>query len=153
MEPKIINLDSIKVLYIRKLGSYVKSGEEAWKALLNFAGPKGLLNNKPAMFGLSYDDPALVSAEKLRYEACIEVDSDVEQDGDFKVQTIGGGKYLVVLHVGAWDKVHDAYVKAFDWLKENKVDCRIAPCIEKYLNTPDEVDIENLKTEVYIPIK
>ncbi|MBT3456226.1 GyrI-like domain-containing protein [bacterium] len=153
MEPKIVTLEPIKVLSIMKLGPYEKTAHESWESIMKFAIPKGLVTKKTGTYGCSYDDPAKTAPEKIRYEACISIDKDIEVEGDFKIKTIGDGKYVVLLHEGACEEVARTYNVAFKWLADNKIDYRISPCIEKYLNYSHDIDPKDLRTELYIPIK
>ena len=153
MEPKIVNLGPIKVLSVRKLGPYTESSELAFEELLGFAVSKKLLNENAKMFGLSHDDPAKTPEDEIRYDACITFDGSVQLEGDVKEQTIGDGKYLMALHEGSYESEHDTYMKIFSWMEQNKIEYIPGPCIEKYLNLPEDTDPEDLKTEIYVPIK
>ena len=90
----------------------------------------------------------------MRYDACISIDADVEAEGDVGVQVIAGGKYAVVLHKGPYEKMNETYGALYgQWLPSSGEELRELPCLEKYLNSPDQTAPEELLTEIFIPLK
>ena len=153
MDPKVINLEPVKVLSVRKTGPYSKSAEEAFGELLNFVFSKKLVDKNAQMFGLSYDNPDFTQEDELRFDACIAFDGEAKLEGDVKRQVIVGGKFLMILHEGSYSKEYETYRQAFEWMGRNRLEYSDGPCIEKYLNNPHDTKPEDLRTEIYIPIK
>ncbi|MCF6203609.1 MAG: AraC family transcriptional regulator [Methylococcaceae bacterium] len=157
MKPEIIMIDDIKVICAREKGSYSESTWKAWDKIMKFAYSNHLMGEAVRKIGLSHDDPNITDAEFIRYDACVDIENDivfVEED-DFNKQTITGGCYAKFLHKGAYEGFKDTYSYIFnDWLPESHYKVRDKPCFEIYLNRdPRRTKPENLKTEVYIPIK
>ncbi|MEZ9445435.1 GyrI-like domain-containing protein [Vibrio sp. 10N.222.54.F12] len=67
----------------------------------------------------------------------------------------GSGKYAKALHKGTYEKLSEAYsYLLLKWLPDSGFELRDQPCFEVYLNRdPRRTKPENLKTEIYIPIK
>jgi AraC family transcriptional regulator len=107
------------------------------------------------MFGIGHDDPNIIDEEKLRYDACISWDDKtVEPIGDILDKVIEGGKYAVFLHKGAYENLKQTYDMIGDWIVENGIEVRDLPMFEKYLNKdPRRTKPQNLKTEIYVPLK
>jgi len=60
----------------------------------------------------------------------------------------------VFLHKGAYTELINTYNGVADWIVESGSEVRDLPIIEKYLNSdPRSTKPENLKTEIYIPVK
>ena len=154
MNPEIIERKDVKVAAVRRTGPYDQAAQQAWGALCTFAGPRGLLKEDVEYVGVSYDDPAITPAEKLRYDACVSIDEDIDVEGDVEVQTLAGGSYAMFLHKGSYEGLSAVYGEIFgSWLPQSGKKLREVPCFEKYLNSPEQVPPEELMTEIYIGIE
>jgi AraC family transcriptional regulator len=153
LEPEIRKIDEMKVIYITAIGDYNNVGP-AWGRLCEFAGRKGLFKKDTIMFGLSHDDPDVTETSKLRYDACIAVDRDVEPEGEIGVKNAGGGKYAVFVHKGPYSELNRSYNDIFrNWLPESDYEPGDSPPIEIYLNDSEKVKPEEVLTEICIPVK
>ncbi len=155
MNPQIVKRDEISVMYVRRTGAYAKSAEQAWSVLGAYAVPKNLFGPDSECIGISYDDPKVTEAEKLRYDACITAPPEFKGEGEIAHQTIAGGKYAVFLHEGPYEKLEDVYARIYrEWLPESGYQPGQCICFEKYLNSPESVDSpEELKTEIFISLE
>lgn len=157
----IKELDDITVITVKRAGKYSESASQAWSALCKFAysnsiGKKNKIITPEAKFiGISYDDPGVTPEEKLRYEACISIEQDIETTGEVSKNTISGGKYAVFLHKGPYEKFSDTYNAIFmEWLPSSGEQLSDSPCFELYLNRdPRRTKPENLRTEIYVPLR
>jgi len=150
---EVKTIEPMRVVFVRHTGRYEEVGE-AWERLCDFAGANCLLGPDTRFFGASHDDPDVTPEDKIRYDACMTVDESVEGEGDIGVQTIGGGKYAVTLHEGAYDKLNETYAKLFgQWFASSEHEPGDLPCIEFYLNDPNSTEPEDLLTEVCVPIQ
>ena len=70
------------------------------------------------------------------------------------VGKISSHRALKVVHRGAYDYLGNAWgtIMAEQRAKKIKVKKRL-PCYEVYLNSPSDVELEELKTEIYLPVK
>ena len=161
LKPKIVELESVEVLCVRKEGSYEKSAKEAWEVLMGFAYQnkikykKNLMGKDAMMFGIGHDNPNIIDEEKLRFDACISWDDKtVKSEGEISSKIINSGKYAMFLHKGAYENLKNTYDEIGDWIVESGVEVRDSPMFEKYLNRdPRRTKPENLKTEIYVPLK
>ena len=153
-EPKIKEVKSRRVIYAQARGPYDKSAGEAWETVCAFAKKKHLFGFSTEMIGISYDDPKITDAEKLRYDACIVISKEIEAEGEIGTKEIAGGKYAVFTHRGPYEQFINSYDFIFgEWIKETKFELRDVPCLEKYLNSPDKTKPEKLLTEIWVPVK
>lgn len=154
MTPEIRTIDPIPVLFVRRTGPYHQAAAEAFAALCGFAGPRGLLGPKARIIGISHDDPHVTEESKFRYDACLTFDREVKEDGEIGRKTIAGGRYAVFLHEGAYEGLQAAYDGIFgSWLPASGECLRDEPSFEVYLNSPDQVKPEKLRTEIWLPLK
>ena len=155
MKPEFRTIKDIDVIYVRKTGAYQKAATSAWESICKFAYSRKLISKESQMLSISYDDPKITEADKLRYEACISIDKPVKPEGEVGTQTIKGGIYAVFLHKGPYENLHETYTGIFSgWLPESGEKLRDLPCIEHYLNRdPHKTKPENLRTEILVPVE
>jgi AraC family transcriptional regulator len=160
LTPKIVELEEVEILYVRKEGDYTKSAGEAWEILMGFAYKnkikykKNLMGKDAMMFGIGHDDPNVTDIDKLRYDACISWDDKtVKPEGEILDKTMDAGEYAMFLHKGSYANLKLFYNEIGDWIVQSRVELRDLPMFEKYLNRdPRRTKPENLKTEIYVPI-
>lgn len=152
-QPKIKEIKSQKVIFCQCTGEYSQSAKVAWERLCEFMKKKKLWSFGTNFIGISYDDPTITEASKLRYDACITIKKEVAPEGEIGVKEIVGGKYAIFRHTGPYEKFSETYNYIFSqWIPEKKAELRNTPCFELYLNSPDKTKPENLKTDIYVPI-
>ena len=106
------------------------------------------------MIGISHDDPNVTEESRFRYDACMTFDREVKEEGEVGRKTIAGGRYVVFLHEGAYESLQAAYDGAFrSWLPASGERLREEPSFEVYLNSPDQVKPEELRTEIWLPLQ
>ena len=155
MKPEIIEIGDTKVICARKTGSYTEAAPEAWGKLMKFAYSNKLMNKNLRMIGISHDDPNITEPNHIRYDACIDVEANIELEDDLRKHAVSGGKYAKFLHKGSYESFPETYSYIFnEWLPESNHELRDEPCFEIYLNKdPRRTKPENLKTEICIPIE
>lgn len=155
MKVEIVTINEIKVIAARGIGIYEEIAPEAWGRIMKFAYGNGLMEGDVRRFGISHDDPNVTEPDKIRYDACLDLDVDISQGDNLKNMTIAGGKYAKVMHVGSYDDLDQTYSYIFNqWLPMSGYELRIDPCFDWYLNKdPRRTKPENLKTWVHIPLK
>lgn len=149
---EVKRIDERKLAYVRHIGPYVEC-KSAWEKLCAWAGPKGLLNESTSFLGLSYDDPDITDADKIRYDASILLNRNVEVAEGIGTQTIAESDYAVCIHKGPYEKLNETYKQICSgWLSQSGREVKNAPSIEIYLNDPCSTPPEELLTEIQIPL-
>jgi len=154
LKPEIRIMPEQRVLFVRKTGRYDRAAKEAWSELMKFAYPRGLIDKETRVIGISHDCPEITSEDKLRYDACITMKSDITPERDIGIQTISDGRYAAFLHEGPYSRMNETYNAIFsDWLPESGEMLRDVPCFDVYLNhDPGRTKPDHLRTEIYIPV-
>ncbi|MCB9866110.1 MAG: AraC family transcriptional regulator [Phycisphaerales bacterium] len=153
MQVTVKKLEPIRVAFMRHVGPYMEVGA-TWSKFCAWAGMRGLFGPQSRILGLSYDDPDVTPADKLRYDACLTVGPQFQPEGEVGVQDIPGGDYAMAVHRGPYEKLSETYAALCgEWLPRSGREVRTAPAIEMYLNNPQDTAPEELVTEVYVPLK
>lgn len=161
LEPKIMELEPVEVLCVRRTGPYEKAAAEAAEVLYRFVYTqkikykKNLMGKEAQTFGIGHDDPKVTEASKIRCDICVSYDDKtVKPEGEIVVKTIEGGKYAMFLHKGSYANLKVTFEQIADWIVTSGVTLRDLPMVEKYLNRdPRRTKPENLKTEIYVPLQ
>jgi AraC family transcriptional regulator len=97
----------VSVLFARATGDYWAASIAAWEKLDRWLDEGKLRRQVTRGFGLFHDNPQLVSAELLRFDACVQLTTAVEMDAAAGIgrQTLSGGTYAVHTHIGAYGPV------------------------------------------------
>ncbi len=153
LKAKIRDIKPIPVIYIHSIGDYNNVGT-SWEKLMKFMTRNKLFSFGMDCIGLSYDDPSVTDTEKLRYDACVAVKKEVKPEGEVGYKVLEGGTYAIFRHKGPYEGLSETYDQIYlNWLPESGYELRDAPPMEFYLNTPEKTKAENLKTDIYIPVK
>jgi AraC family transcriptional regulator len=153
LKAKIKEIKPIPVVYIHAIGDYNNVGP-SWEKLAKFMKEKKLFSFGMDFIGVSYDDPSVTETEKLRYDACITIKKEVKPEGEVGYKVLDGGLYAIFRHTGPYENFSKTYDQIYlSWLPGSGYELRDAPPLEFYLNDPDRTKPENLKTDIYIPVK
>lgn len=152
---KIEKVLDLKLFFIRKVGNYVTSSENAWKALLSFIKDNQLDKTRMRYFSISHDDPQVTNEDKLRFDACIQTTQEVPVKGEVGLQILKGGKYAIFTHHGPHTSLPEVFDRIFlRWLpdsKDNFDDARPVFCEHFNLEYVDG-DESKLISKIYIPL-
>ena len=156
MKPEMVTINDIDVIYARETGQYADAAAKAWPRIMRFAYSNRLMSAAVRIIGISHDDPTVTEAERIRYDACLDItaDADLLSAHALGKQTILGGLYAKFIHAGPYENFPETFQFIFnDWLPESGMSLRDEPCFEIYLNrNPRKTKPENLKTEIYVPV-
>jgi AraC family transcriptional regulator len=142
-----------RVVFLRHVGPYTEVGP-TFGRLTDWAGRRGLFRPDTLMLGVCWDDPAVTPPEKLRMDCCVTAPVGVDADGEIGVQTVGGGEYAVLSHVGPYAGLGEAYRWLFGvWLPASGREPRNAPPFEVYVTTPQDTPPEKLRTDIHLPLE
>lgn len=152
MKVAIKHLTPRPIAFVPHIGPYKEVGP-AFDTLMAWAAPRGLLCPGVQILGVCYDDPTVTPSGKIRYEAAITVDDEVEPEGEVGVRTLPGGDHAVICHQGPYQELSNTYDCIYgQWLPTSGREPADDPCFEVYLNDPEGTDPEDLLTDIYIPL-
>jgi len=152
MDVTIQKFDDMHVACVRHVGPY-QDCCTAWNKLcLNPAVRAGLGPDTLAI-GIGYDDPDITDADKIRYDVCVTVPASFKAPDGVSTQTIKGGEFAVLRHVGSYSGLHDCYRFLYGvWLPQSGREPSAFPPLEIYRNDPDNVPEDQLITDICLPL-
>jgi len=151
MNVRIEELRPQRAMFMRHVGPYSEVGK-TWGRFMSFLFARGLFRGG-GLFALVHDDPEVTPPDKLRYDACVAAPDGFKPEGDVGVQEVPGGPYVVALHGGPYEKLGETYAALFgQWLPAHDREPAGGPCMEVYLNNPQNTPPADLRTEVFVPL-
>ncbi|WP_266168914.1 AraC family transcriptional regulator [Dyella subtropica] len=118
MNVEIKKFSDARVAYMRHVGPYGSASiSQMWQRFGGWCREQGLIPPPRLMYGVCLDNPGMTPADKLRYDACIEVGTDFKPQGEIGVTALKGGKYACASFAGTAAEIAGAWGRfVSDWL-------------------------------------
>lgn len=125
-----------------------------WDRLIKHIEPYKLNNDYGRFASISLDDPLITPVEKCRFYLAVTVPESVKPTTKFSILPVRQGRYAVFKHKGSYASLHELYKAIYEeWFPKSNYRPNGTLTFEIYLNKPRTSKIEDLVTEVYIPVK
>lgn len=154
MHVEIINFKETRVGLLEHRGAPSLIDESVMK-LIQWRKESGLSPvNSHATFGLNYDDPEHVEAEKFRFDICAEVKGEVPQNAQgVKHAVIPAGRCALTRHIGSYRNIGETARALYsEWLPGSGEELRDFPLFFQYRSLMPEVEEHALVTDIYLPL-
>jgi len=152
MNVEIKQLPALRVAAVRHVGAYHRISD-AFARLGELAGKAGLLEVRPTLLALYYDDPEVTPEAELLSDAAITVQETAKLPAGLEERRLAAGRYACTVHSGPYEQLGDAWSRFMgQWLPHSGERMADGTSFEIYLNTPEEVPSAELRTELYIPL-
>lgn len=151
-------LPQFEVLYLEHRGNYenIKAVKETWGMLVDYTLKKQLLTDDTIFFAEILDDNEVSETINCRYNVAIIMNESLSYppEGLFKIKLNQAQKYVKFLHLGSHESSADTYHKIYSqWMVDVNLEFADLPILEFFLNDEDDTPVEELLTEIYIPVK
>lgn len=131
-------------------GDYMQIGQ-AFERLGAIARP--WLGQESRWYGIYLDDPSAVPTEQLRSAACVTLPPGQAVPDGLETWRIEAGRYVVICHRGPYSELEQAYGWLYGvWLPASGEQLADRPCVEAYLNSPQDTAPKDLLTEIWAPL-
>ena len=131
-------------------GSY-ENHETVIGALMEAASAQGFELTGP-MLGVYYNSPMDTPADSLVWEIGFEVPDSMEVTEPLVVKKWLFTKVAKAMHTGPYETVDQTYPKVFEFIGKHSF-MPAGPTMERFLSDPQQVVAEELKTEIWVPVK
>jgi len=149
MEVEEKKIKDIKVAFIRYRGPYDMI-PKLMEEVVNWVINKNL-NMTGMIYGAYFNRPDDVPPEKLFYEIGASFEGNANDEGNVQVKIIPEHTVIATMHKGPYDKVGPVIDGLAKYAIENNYDI-IGPVTEVYLNNPNDLQPQDLLTEVQFPV-
>lgn len=148
---EVKEMPSLNLLGINHVGPFEQIGE-AYGKLMQWAGPKGLLNTEMNTVTVYHDNPKVTEMSKVRQTACITADVQAKADGEVRSLSVEQGKFAVGrFEISAMD-----FGKAWDsmcvWVVENGYENRDGHYYELYHNDHMQHPERKFILDICVPV-
>lgn len=145
----ITDVSAFSYVCLPYTGSY-ENHEAVIGALMEAAATQGFEMTGP-MLGVYYNSPADTPADSLVWEIGFQVPDSLEVSEPLVVKKWLFTRVAKAMHTGSYETVDQTYPKIFEFIgKQNMMPA--GPTMERFLNDPQQVAPEELKTEIWVPI-
>jgi AraC family transcriptional regulator len=149
----IVDRRPATIAYLRHVAPYCTSVSDFWMhEVAPWMDTNGLWG-KPR-YGISHDDPGVTAAEKLRYDAAVEVPPDFAGTGQYQNTILPGGRYAVGQFKGDDRAVGEAWAWLIrDWLSGSGMQLDSRPFFEHYpVGAAYDQETGSFECEICIPV-
>jgi AraC family transcriptional regulator len=160
MQPQEIRtLPDLKVLYARAAEvmtgpGFQTANQEAFGKLMSFLHAQGLMAQMQRCVAITPDEPEIGQPARFDAGAIFAEGAEPVATEGLAYQTLPGGRWAVFRHVGPYDTLWQTWQAAYrDWLPTSGHEVRDAAPFEDYVDDPSQVAPEQLRTDIFIPIK
>ena len=125
-----------------------------FEQLAAIAASMKLFGPSTRWFAIYYDNPSATPRDTLRSDACLTVAEGWSPSRRLELREIRGGRYAVTLHVGPYAELAHAYKWLYGtWLAQSGEELADAAIVEEYLNDARTVPPNDLRTEIWLPLR
>ncbi len=146
LRPKYVTRREMPVLFVRRVGDYIVTPLDAYKALTQFLEESSIKKDDIGSFySMGLDDPQIVERSKCRFDMCVRVHVDLKPKGEVGQKILPGGRYVLFIHRGHYSKIEDSLRAIFRcWYPSSHLELGDAPPI---------CEMADDAIKLYIPIK
>ena len=152
MEISVIELPTIRAAALRHIGPYQQIGP-VFDKLCGIAIVSGWFSLPEACtLMIAYDCPDTVPASELRSDAAVVVGADSVLPVDVDELVIPSRKYVRGVHIGPYSARPDAWKVFSDEFRRHGYVQSTSESIEMYVSDPRKCPVDELRTELFIPL-
>lgn len=148
---EIKEMSKMDLAYVSSIGPH--NLEKSYGKLMQWAAPKGLMNDQTKMITVYHDSFKVTEASKVRMSASILLDKAVETNGEIGLTTIEAGKFIVGSFEIGLNEFEKSWTGLFLWMNENGYKKADRAPFEIYYNNFKEHPERKAIVDFCIPIE
>jgi AraC family transcriptional regulator len=153
MKVSIDRRGEIMVVALRREGRPYTELNATFAQVWSWAEATDTLKYLQGIYGIPLDDPASVAEHELRYDASLALGVTSAPE-PFRALQLPAGEYACQRHFGSYDGLEAAtqYVIG-EWLLSSGREPADFPIFHHFINDPDQTPVDELITDVLLPLK
>ena len=153
MKVTIEKRGEVLVVALRREGKPYSDLNATFATLWSWAESTDALKGLQGIYGVQLDDPMSVSERELRYEACLAL-GVASVPEPFRTISLPAGDYACLRHLGPYGGLEsDTQCLMGEWLTSSNREPADFPVTYHFLNDPDQVPVEQLMTDILLPLE
>ncbi|WP_240467651.1 GyrI-like domain-containing protein [Flagellimonas sp. HSM57] len=148
---EIKEMPKMDLAYVSSIGP--QNLETAYGKLIQWATPKGLMNNQTKMITIYHDSFKVTEAGKVRMSASLLLNESIETEGEIGLTTIETGKFIVGGFEIGLNEFEKSWTGLFVWMNENGYKKADREPFEIYHNNFNEHPERKAIVDFCIPIE
>ncbi|MFH7018676.1 GyrI-like domain-containing protein [Flavobacterium sp. FlaQc-47] len=148
---EIKEMSKMDLAYVSSIGPH--NLENAYGKLMQWATPKGLMNEQTKMITVYHDSFKVTESNKVRMSASILLDKAVETNGEVAVTTIEAGRFIVGRFEIGLKEFEKSWTGLFVWMNENGYKKADKEPFEIYYNNFNKHPEKKAIVDLCIPIQ
>ena len=148
---EIEEMQKMDLAYVSSIGS--QNLQSAYGKLMQWATPKGLMNDQTKMITVYHDSFKVTEASKVRMSASILLNKSIEAEGEIGLTTIEAGKFIVGSFEIGLNEFEKSWTGLFVWMNENGYKKADREPFEIYHNNFNEHPERKAIVDFCIPIE
>jgi len=155
MAVTVTQVPSYRVAYVRCQGPYnAETSAPAWNRLLQWANPKGLVNENNLPIGIHWSKQGTVPEDKLIFDACIPLSEELKVGNEINTQYLPGGLCAIYHCEIAINEFYDAWMGLLlNWLPSCDYQPDERPAFEIFYNDPETHPLKHCIVDLCLPVK
>lgn len=154
-EPEIKRINTQRAVCLEVGDTFysIRAYISIWKELVSYKDNYLKPDTKNHYVSISMDNPVVTFIGQCRFYIGIMPVEEVSYKGRFSIQEVPGGMYAVFKYKGNYADLPDFYKMIYeDWFPRSGYYQKEPLTFEIYCNTLSETALDELLTEIYIPI-
>jgi AraC family transcriptional regulator len=152
----LLYLRPTRLIYVRERGCYADTIPKAWSRLFAWLDANGLYASLGRGYGLARDNPLEVGRQNCRYDACVEIRSEVEDRAlrELGITTLPGGAYACRRLSGSYDHMRSAVQNVYAQFTPLPGLCfdENRPVVSIYVDNPNRFVDCDLRADICVPV-
>lgn len=148
---EVKEMPKMDLAYVSSIGPH--NLESSYGTLMQWATPKGLMNDQTKMITVYHDSFKVTEANNVRMSASVLLDKPVETEGEIGLTTIKAGKCIVGSFEIGLNEFERSWTGLFVWMNENGYKKADREPFEIYHNNYNEHPERKAIVDFCIPIE
>jgi len=104
------------------------------------------------MIGIYYNAPGQVKPEELSWEVGFQISEQASPQAPLEKKTWNYPTVATAVHIGPYTRAGETIQRLMAWIKTRGLSAS-GPILERYMNNPMQVKPEELRTEIWVPVR